>query len=129
VVVGDDDAGGIDDEAGAEGVGLARLQIAATALAAATAVLEEVVEKFLERRPRRQLRDRAAAAVTEILTTASITFSATSATPSGPRAKAGADTSAPAEPRQSATKTGRRPWPKRWLKANVAAVISTSPKQ
>src|SRR5882757_2283586 len=66
VVVGDDDAGGIDDEAGAERVGLARLQIAATALAAATAVLEEVVEKFLERRPRRQLRDRAAAAVTAL---------------------------------------------------------------
>src|SRR5206468_11690432 len=57
--VGDDDAGGIDDEAGAERIGLARLQVAA-ALAAA-AVLEEIVEEFLERRTRRQLRDRAAA--------------------------------------------------------------------
>ncbi len=129
VVVGDDDAGRIDDEARAERIGLVRLQVAAAALAA-SAVLEEVVEKFLERRARRQLRNRASAVAAalasivcevEMLTTASITFSATSAMPSGPRAKAGAEMSAPAAPRQIAASTGRR----RRLKAVVAAVIST----
>ena len=57
VIVGHDDAGGVDDEAGAERVGLVRLQIAALRTArTAMAVLEEIVEEFLERRARRQLR-------------------------------------------------------------------------
>ena len=63
VVVGDDDAGGVDDEARAERIGLARLELAALVAALAgrpAAVLEEVVEEFLERRARRQLRHRAA---------------------------------------------------------------------
>ena len=46
--------------------------------------------------------------VVEILTTASITFSATSAIPSGPRAKAGAEKAATAVPRQTAVSSGRR---------------------
>ncbi len=61
VIVGHDDARGIDDEAGAERVGLVRLQVAALAARTAAAVLEEVVEEFLERRARRQLRHRAPA--------------------------------------------------------------------
>ena len=139
VIVGHDDARGVDDEAGAERVGLARLHralVAALGSAARTAaaVLEEVVEEFLERRARRQLRHRApvtaaAAALAastvcevEMLTTASITFSATSAMPSGPRAKAGAETRALAAPRQIAASSGRR----RWLKAGIAPVMSAS---
>src|SRR5665213_3383799 len=63
----------------------------------------------------------------EMLTTASITFSATSAMPSGPRAQAGpektgAEISTPLAPRQIAARTGRR----RWLKAGIAPVISAS---
>src|SRR3984893_10229578 len=58
----------------------------------------------------------------EMLTTASMTFSATSAMPSGPRASAGTETSAPVAPRQIAARNGRR----RWLRARVAAVISAS---
>ncbi|CCE12013.1 hypothetical protein BRAS3843_900048 [Bradyrhizobium sp. STM 3843] len=54
----------------------------------------------------------------EMLTTASITFSATSAMPSGPRADAGADTSAPATAKQAAVRIGR----KRWLKARVDVI-------
>src|SRR3954451_16312974 len=54
--------------------------------------------------------------VVEILTTASITFSATSAMPSGPRAKAGIDTSV--APRQMAAAHGRR-----WLNAKKAPVM------
>ena len=62
VIVGHDDARGIDDEAGAERVGLVRLQIAALGTArTAMAVLEEIVEELLERRARRQLRHRAPA--------------------------------------------------------------------
>src|SRR5215813_9440045 len=56
----------------------------------------------------------------EMLTTASITFSATSAMPSGPRAKAGAEISVDAAPRQAAASSGRR----RWLRAVVTAVMS-----
>src|SRR6201995_3540099 len=56
----------------------------------------------------------------EMLTTASITFSATSAMPSGPRASAGAEISVDAAPRQTAASTGRR----RWLRAVVTAVIA-----
>ena len=58
VIVGHGDARGIDDEAGAERVGLARLHPAAALVASrpAAAVLEEIVEKFLERRARGQLR-------------------------------------------------------------------------
>src|ERR1700759_39998 len=55
----------------------------------------------------------------EMLTTASITFSATSAIPSGPRACAGAAISVDAAPRQAAASSGRR----RWLRAVVTAVI------
>ncbi len=64
VIVGDDDAGGIDDEAGAERIGLARLQLSALVASLAsrtTAILEKIVEEFLERRARRQLRHRAPA--------------------------------------------------------------------
>ena len=62
VIVGDDDAGGIDDEAGAERIGLVRLQSPSPPpLGRRRAVLEEVVEELLERRARRQLRHRAAA--------------------------------------------------------------------
>src|SRR6516164_6415713 len=58
----------------------------------------------------------------EILTTASITFSATSAIASGPRANAGAGASAATAPRQAAATSGRR----RSLSALVAAVMSAS---
>src|SRR3984893_570915 len=58
--------------------------------------------------------------VVEMLTTASITFSATSAMPSGPRASAGADTRTLAAPMQIAANTGRR----RRFKAGIAPVIS-----
>src|SRR3981081_4663319 len=60
----------------------------------------------------------------EMLTTASITFSATSAMPSGPRARACVDTGAEirtlAVPSQTAAHQGRR----RWLKAGIALVMS-----
>src|SRR3954463_12152537 len=62
--------------------------------------------------------------VVEILTTASITFSATSAMPSGPRANAGKETDKEsrvvAAPRQMAAAQGRR----RWLNAGIAPVMS-----
>src|ERR1700712_3896116 len=62
--------------------------------------------------------------VVEILTTASITFSATSAMPSGPRANAGKETGKEsrvvAAPRQMAAAQGRR----RWLNAGIAPVMS-----
>src|SRR6516164_11579761 len=58
----------------------------------------------------------------EMLTTASITFSATSAMPSGPRAYAGAAANKVTAPRQIAATRGHR----RWLRAVVAAVISAS---
>src|ERR1700754_5269835 len=67
--------------------------------------------------------------VVEILTTASITFSATSAMPSGPRANAGKETDTEsrvvAAPRQMAAAQrlrarGRR----RWLNAGIAPVMS-----
>jgi hypothetical protein len=66
VIVGDDDPRGIDDEAGAERIGLARLQVSApvASLGVASrtaAVPEKIVEEFLERRARRQLRHRAPA--------------------------------------------------------------------
>ena len=58
-----------------------------------------------------------------MLTTASITFSATSAMPSGPRANAGARHQRRwLAPRQIAANQGRR----RWLKAGIAPVISVS---
>src|SRR5258708_29963198 len=61
----------------------------------------------------------------EMLTTASITFSATSAMPSGPRARAGAEIGTPVTPRlaapsQIAANQGRR----RRLEAGIARVIS-----
>ena len=56
VVVGDDDAGRIDDEAGAERVDAARRAIGRLVVAAlAAAVLEELLEELLERRARRQV--------------------------------------------------------------------------
>src|SRR6267378_2372807 len=59
----------------------------------------------------------------EMLTTASITFSATSAMPSGPRAKAGPDKTGAettvAAPRQIAANQVRR----RWLRAGIALVM------
>src|ERR1044072_2620504 len=58
--------------------------------------------------------------VGEILTTASITFSATSAMPSGPRADAGIEMRAVAAPRQTAIAQARR----RWLTAEIAPVMS-----
>src|SRR3978361_1405790 len=58
----------------------------------------------------------------EMLTTESITLSATSAMPSGPRASAGAAIRAPAAPRQMAASKGRR----RWLNAGIAPVMSHS---
>src|SRR5262249_22317657 len=65
-IVGDDQAGWIDDEAGAERIDLARLEAAAVVAAAiataAPAILEEVIEELLERRTGRQVRHRAAAA-------------------------------------------------------------------
>src|SRR3981081_1141137 len=54
----------------------------------------------------------------EMLTTASITFSATSAMPSGPRARAGAERTL-AAPRQIAANQGLR----RWLAAGIALVM------
>ena len=101
VVVGDHDAGGVDDEAGAERVDAARRAVGRLVVAAlAAAVLEELLEELLERRARRKLRHGLLAAAlppprastfceVEMLTTASITFSATSAMFSGPRANAG----------------------------------------
>src|SRR5437899_2841130 len=66
VIVGDDDARFIDDEAGAERIGFARRLHLAVLVAAlrrtAAAVLEEVVEELLKRRARRQLRHRVPAA-------------------------------------------------------------------
>ena len=59
VIVGHDDAGGIDDEAGAQRCGLVRLQVATAATRTTAVVLEEIVEEFLERRTRRQFRHRA----------------------------------------------------------------------
>src|SRR5471030_2695849 len=56
----------------------------------------------------------------EMLTTASITLSATSAMPSGPRAKAGADIRTLLAPRQIAANQRRR----RWLNAGIAPVMS-----
>src|SRR5215212_7399886 len=56
----------------------------------------------------------------EILTTASTTFSATSAMPSGPRASAGAAMSTLAAPTQIAVSSGRT----RWLRTGIAPVIS-----
>src|SRR3954453_6566341 len=56
--------------------------------------------------------------VVEILTSASITFSATSAMPSGPRANAGIELRV--APRQMAAAHGRR----RWLNAKIAPVMS-----
>jgi hypothetical protein len=53
-----------------------------------------------------------------MLTTASITFSATSAMPSGPRARAGAERTL-AAPRQIAANQGLR----RWLEAGIALVM------
>src|SRR6185295_4905944 len=67
--------------------------------------------------------------VVEILTTASITFSATSAIPSGPRANAGKETDKEsrvvAAPRQmaAAQKLGARAR-RRWLNAGIAPVMS-----
>src|SRR4051812_2504877 len=58
----------------------------------------------------------------EILTTASITFSATSAMPSGPRASAGAEIRTLAAPSQIAATSGR----KRRLWVGMAAVMSAS---
>ena len=94
VIVGHDDAGRIDDEAGAERVDPARRCVRDLAVAlTAAAVLEEIVEELLERRAGRQLRHRRCLArarpfcEVEMLTTASITFSATSAMLSGPRAR------------------------------------------
>src|SRR5436309_10845024 len=55
-----------------------------------------------------------------MLTTASITFSAMSAMPSGPRAEAGTEIRMVAAPRQTAAAQGR----KRWLKAGIAPVMS-----
>ena len=77
--------GGVDDEAGAERVDAARPRCGLPLALRAAAVLEEVVEEFLERRiraaaaaPASPLRTRPFCEV-EMLTTASITFSATSA--------------------------------------------------
>ena len=70
MIVGHDDACGIDDESRAERVGLARLQFAVLVTAPVTAfgtgarttaVLEKIVEEFLEWRARWQLRHRAPA--------------------------------------------------------------------
>src|SRR5258708_37519771 len=58
--------------------------------------------------------------VVEMLTTASITFSAMSAMPSGPRANAGTENRVVAAPRQTAAAQGR----KRWLNAEIAPVMS-----
>jgi hypothetical protein len=57
VVVGDHDAGGVDDKAGAERVHAARRAIGSLFVAAlAAAVLEELLEELLERRARWKLR-------------------------------------------------------------------------
>src|SRR3979411_1898748 len=58
----------------------------------------------------------------EILTTASITFSAVAAMPAGPRAKAGAAASMVAAPSETAAPIRRR----RRLKAGLAPVMSAS---
>ena len=94
VIVGDHDAGGIDDEAGAERIDPPRTARRVLIVALLAAPVEEVAEQLV------QLRIVAAAAAwrccarptfceVEILTTASMTFSATSAMDSGPRATAG----------------------------------------
>ena len=57
VIVGDDDAGRVDDEAGAERIDAARRTVRRLLVAAlAAAVLEELLEELLERRARRELR-------------------------------------------------------------------------
>ena len=87
---------GIDDEAGAERVDAARRRALALSSLALTAAVEELLEEFLERRIRAAACGVLAAALrastfceVEILTTASITCSATSAIASGPRASDG----------------------------------------
>ena len=114
---------GIDDEAGAERVDAARRAVRRLAVAAlAAAVLEELLEELLERRAGRQLRRRLlpspplpprtrfdAFCEVEMLTTASITFSATSAMFSGPRASAGVESAGSASTAAAAAaKAGRR---------------------
>ena len=104
VIVGDDDACGIDDEAGAERIGLARLQMRLLAALGPPPGPLRFLKKssknssngepggncgIAPRSPPPPLAS--TVCEVEILTTASITFSATSAMPSGPRAKAGAD--------------------------------------
>ena len=105
VIVGHDDARGVDDEAGAERVGLVRLQ--------SSPPLEPPPgppRRFLKKSSKNSSNGEpggncgiaplpspppplaSTVCEVEMLTTASITFSATSAMPSGPRAKAGADT-------------------------------------
>jgi hypothetical protein len=64
VVVGDDDSGGVDDEAGAGGVRAALLltgRVVALAAFALAAPVEELLEQILERRAGRELRHRPAA--------------------------------------------------------------------
>lgn len=66
--------------------------------------------------------------VVEMLTTASITFSATSAIPSGPRAEAGAGPAITAAPRHSAASSGLiRKGLIRELKAIAAGMVESSP--
>ena len=55
MIVGDDEPGGIDDEAGAERVDPPRRAVLIAAALAAAPVLEEFVEKLLHRRTRRQI--------------------------------------------------------------------------
>ena len=119
VVVGDDDAGRVDDEAGAERADAARRAVRRLIAAALTAaVLEELLEELLERRAGRQVaapaapRRRCAPSTfceVEMLTTASITFSATSAIASGPRANDGVASAGSAmAAAAAAVKAGRR---------------------
>ena len=84
VIVGDDDAGRIDDEAGAERIDAARARVRRVLSLALAAAVEEVPEQLVELRivaaaaASAVLRDSTFCEV-EILTTASITCSATSA--------------------------------------------------
>src|ERR1700759_4091931 len=59
----------------------------------------------------------------EMLTTASITFSATSAMPSGPRANAGGALTTLAAPRPAPRQIAGNPGRRRRLRAGIAAVI------
>ena len=116
VIVGDDDAGGVDDEAGAERVDPPR-RVAVLARALSPCWPRRFLKNSSKNSSNGEPGGSCGIALprpstvcdVEMLTTASITFSATSATLSGPRASAGVDRTGQArEAAATAAKAGRR---------------------